>query len=187
MTTETVQKKKGGFVKVAIIVAIVIVLNLFFNYAISLIYKAPDYNTYFPQSQVVTPITNEADCVSAGGQWTAATPETVAPVDPKNPVASGYCDPNYTNQNNYDTAQKNYDRNIFIILVVLSVISLTLGTFFANPILGPAFSWGGILSLIIASTRYWSDANDLFRVIILALALGLLIWVAVRKFGKQLS
>ena len=43
-------KKSGGFSKWAIIIAIVIVLNLFFNYAISLVYKAPAYDDYMKQA-----------------------------------------------------------------------------------------------------------------------------------------
>ena len=66
----------------------------------------------------------------------------------------------------------------------MSIIVLVLGGVISNEIISPAFSWGGVLSLIIASMRYWSDANDLFKVIILALALGILIWFAVKKFGK---
>lgn len=182
MTTETVHtdvQKKGGFVKWAMIVAIVIVLNMFFNYAVSLVYKAPQYDDYIKTTQIVTPITNKDACVAVGGQWTDGVK---VPTDPKSDIA-GYCDPNYTNQNNFYAAEKNYNRNIFIILVVLSVLSLVLGTLFKNEILAPAFSWGGVLSLVIASTRYWGDANDLFKVVILALALGLLVWFAIKKFN----
>ena len=190
MTTEIVSdgvNKKSGFVKWAIIIAIVIVLNLFFNYAISLVYKAPQTDDYFKSTQVVTPIVTKDDCIKVGGQWTE--PDTRYQDVPVNGIKSasvvGYCDPNYTNQKNFDAAQKTYNRNVFVILVILGALSLLLGSMFVNPILGPAFSWGGVLSFVIASMRYWSDANDLFRVIILALALGLLVWVAIKKFNNQ--
>jgi hypothetical protein len=52
-----------------------------------------------------------------------------------------------------------------------------------NEVLALAFSWGGVLSLFIASLRYWSDANNILKVIILAIALGSLIWTAVKKFA----
>ena len=160
--------------KCAIIVAIVIVLNLFFNYAISLFYKAPQYSDYFPQSQVVEPIIDKASCLSVGGQWT----------DPNAQNTTGYCDPNYTNQANFDAAQKKYDRTVFIILVILGVLSLVGGALFTNGILSTSFSWGGVLALVTASMRYWSDADNLLKVLILAIALGMLIWVAVKKIGK---
>ncbi len=182
-------KKKGGVAKWAIIFAIVIVLNLFFNYAISLVYKAPQYNDFVKPTQIVQNISNKDDCIKIGGQWTEADAryqgmaiDAVAGTKPV--VITGSCDQNWTNQNNFDKAQKEYNRNVFIILVVLSAIVLVLSAVLKNEILALAFSWGGVLCLIIASMRYWSDANDLFRVLILALALGLLIWVAIKKFGK---
>jgi len=45
-------------------------------------------------------------------------------------------------------------------------------------------SFGGVLSLVIASMRYWSSAHDATRLIILAVALGALIWIGIRKFKE---
>ena len=183
MTTEIEQgapKKKGGFVRTAIIIAIVIVLNLFFNYTISLVYKAPKYDDYIKPTQVVIQINNKDDCLKVGGQWT----DSYVPKQDVN-IPAGYCNSDYTNQLNYNTAVQGYDRTVFIILVIFGIISLALGAFFANPILAPAFSWGGVLSLLVASVRYWTDANNLFKVIILAMALGILIWVAIKKFSDK--
>ena len=80
---------------------------------------------------------------------------------------------------------KSYDRNVFIILILLGIISIFLGSYFKNEILAPAFSWAGVFSLLIASERYWSDANGYFKLIILAIALVLLIWVAIKRFGNK--
>ncbi len=188
MDTQITQAKKGsGFTKWAMVIAIVVVLNLFFNYAISLVYKSPQYENYFPTTQVVEPITNKEDCLKVGGQWTDPdtryqTPEPVAGM--KTAPSVGYCDPNYTKQMEFTAATKAYSRTVFIILVVLGVISLALAAAFANVILSLAFSWGGVLSIIIASMRYWSDADNLFKVIILAMALGALIYLALRKSAK---
>jgi len=144
-------KTRSGFIKWAIVVAIVVVLNLFFSYAISLAYKAPQYDDY---------VSSQAEPMP-------------------------YNDAAYTAQvNTFQAAQKNYDRSVFIVLVVLGIIVLVLGSLFTNEILSLSFAWGGVLSLIIASMRYWTDADNLFKVIILAVALGVLIWVAVKKFEK---
>ncbi len=187
MDTQTIDAKGGNkFTKWAMVIAIVVVLNLFFNYAISLVYKAPQYENYFPTTQVVEPITNKEDCLKVGGQWT--DPDTryqPVPVSGmKTAPVVGYCDPNYTKQIEFTAAQKTYSRTVFIILVVLGVISLGLAAVFTNAILSLAFSWGGVLSIVIASMRYWSDADNLFKVIILAMALGALIWLAMKKFNK---
>ena len=61
---------QNKFSKWALIIGIVIVFNLFINYAISLVYKAPDWNSYFTQSQVVEAINTKDECLNVGGQWT---------------------------------------------------------------------------------------------------------------------
>ena len=163
---------RSGLVRWSLIVGIVIVMNLFFNYAISLVYKAPDYNVYFPPTQVVTDIANQKDCVSVGGQWNGQTT-----------MPQGYCDQNYTRQQAFRAAQKEYNKSVFIILVLLGVASIITGALLENEVLSLAFSWGGVLSLVIASMRYWSDANDILRVGILAIALASLIWITIKKFA----
>jgi hypothetical protein len=89
-----------------------------------------------------------------------------------------------SNQLNYEKARNVYEKEVFITLTILGVISLILGGFIGISTLSIAFSWGGVLSLFIASVRYWSQADNLVRVVILALALGILIWLAVKKFNK---
>ncbi|MES2214080.1 MAG: hypothetical protein V4465_01670 [Patescibacteria group bacterium] len=170
--------------KWSVIIGIVIVTNLFLNYAISLVYKSPDYLAYCPNQQVNEIVTKD-ECVAVGGQWNAYPQEKVAPT----PVGSldvrpvGYCDPQFTCRQEYDTAQKSYDRNIFVALVALGALLVLLGNFFkGNDVISQGLSLAGVLSFIIASMRYWGNANDAIRVLILGIALLVLFWVAYKKF-----
>lgn len=178
----TAQNKSSKAVHASIIVAIVVVMNLFFNYSVSLIFSEPVYDTYFKTSQVVEPPTTKDSCLKVGGQWS----ENVYPAEPTktSPQISGYCNENYTNQINYDKARASYEKKVFITLISLGIISLAVAGFITIQILSIAFAWGGVLSLIIASMRYWSVADNIAKVVILAIALGLLIWLAVKKFNK---
>lgn len=174
--------------KWSLIVGIVIVINLFFNYTLSLIYKAPDYNTYVPPQQVIKEITTKEECLKIGGQWNENNPNVYykepAPIGTK-PI-QGYCDPNFTKQQAFNDAQKVYDRNVFVTLVLLGALCVVLGSFLkGNMVIGYALSMGGVLSFIIASIRYWGSADKLIKVIILGIALGILIWVAMKKFKDQ--
>ncbi len=166
------------FTRTAIIVAIVIVMNLFFNYTVSLVYSEPTYDQFVPSLQIVEQPATKESCVLVGGQWN----ENIYPE--KETKVRGWCDPNYTNQKKYESARKVYDRNVFVTLVVLGVVSLIAGGFVALSILSLSFSWGGVLSLVIASMRYWTSADKILKVVILAVALGTLIWLAVKKFSK---
>lgn len=178
--TNLPDKKKSKFVQVSIIVAIVIVLNLFSNYTVSLVYKEPVYDSYIKPTQVIENIGNKESCIKIGGQWS----ENVYPDEKGKTKINGYCDPNYTNQLNYQKARSAYEMKVFITLIVFGVLLLVSSGFVGIQILSVSFAWGGVLSLIIASLRYWSNADNLFKVIILAIALALLIWVAVKKFNK---
>jgi hypothetical protein len=182
---------KPKFFKWALIIGIVIVLNLFFNYTISLFYKEPDYANYFPPTQIIQPITNKEECLKVGGQWSENTnviykgvvdnPTMTAPVN------NSYCDPNFTKQQEFNKAQKVYERNVFIVLVVLGIISFLFGAFIPNEIISIGLSWGGVLSFVIASIRYWSVADNLIKVLILGIALATLIWLAIKKFGNNIG
>ena len=172
--------------KWSIIIGITIVLNLFFNYALSLAYKSPDYVAFCPASQV-NDISTKDQCLAVGGQWNATqgvpVPTKLGPQQAGEPTQAGYCDPNFTCQKNYDAASKVYDRNVFAVLVVLGALSLFVGSFLkSNYVISQGLAFGGVLSFIIASMRYWSRANDIVHVLILALALALLFWIAYKKF-----
>lgn len=173
--------------KWSLTIGIVIVLNLFFNYALSLVYKNPKYEVFCPNTSPVVIIPdNQKACVDAGGQWTNNNNYNAKPIPTEitQPVQPpGYCDQQFTCRNNFEAAQKVYDRNVFISLVILGAICVAIGNFFTgNMLVSTALSLAGVLSFIIASMRYWSSADDLIKVIILAIALAILVWVAVKKF-----
>lgn len=169
--------------KWSLIVGIVIVINLFLNYSLSLVYKEPDYNTYCPSSQVNEAQTKEM-CLAQGGQWNGyADPSQVAPTGQLNVKPAGYCDLQYTCRMNFDLANKSYQKNVFVTLVILGALLVLLGNFLkGNEVIAGALSFAGVLSFVIASMRYWGAANDAIRVGILGIALILLLWVAYKKF-----
>ena len=175
--------------KWSLIIGIIIVLNLFFNYTLSLIYKQPDYNTYFTQEQVIEPIIVKEKCLEVGGQWNEGDAryygENIGKIMPAGAQKS-WCDPDFTKRQAFEKMVKVYDRNVFITLVLLGAICVALGTFLkSNMLIGTALSLAGVLSFIIASMRYWNSADDLIKVIILAIALCILIWVAIKKFRNN--
>ena len=169
----------------SVVWGIVIVLNLFFNYALSLAYKAPEFNNFCKMEQVVTVPDTQKVCTDKGGQWTDnayySKPVQIGVNEPR-----GYCDLQFTCRQDYETATKTYDRNIFTALVILGALTVLAGTFFkSNAVISSGLSLAGVFSFIIASLRYWGSAGSLVRVVILAIALGILFWIAVKKFGSK--
>lgn len=171
--------------KWSVIIGIVIVLNLFFNYTLGLVYDEPEYDNFCKVEQVVTMPDNQDECVADGGQWTEnayyGKPTQVGVIEPK-----GYCDMQYTCRQEFDAAYKDYGRTVFVILVVLGALSVLGGNLFkGNGVISSGLSMAGVLSFIVASMRYWSSADDIFRVIILAIALAILFWVAYKRFKND--
>lgn len=169
--------------KWSVIIGIVIVLNMFFNYALSLAYKSPKYENYCPETQVVTIPDNQSACTDQGGQWTNNTNYAPKPLPGGALEPTGYCDLQYTCRQDYQSAYDNYSRNVFVILVVLGAVVVAIGNLLVmNSVISSGLSLAGVLSFVIASMRYWGAASDLVRVVILAIALALLFWVAIKKF-----
>jgi len=181
--------KTARILKLSLILAIIIVLNLFFNYAVSLLYKTPTFEAFCPIEITSRAYTDKSMCIDAGGQWN----ETTSPMDIKStqpisePVAiTGYCDVTYTCGAQYNDAQSLYNRNVFIIFVILGMIALTTGFYMMRfSVVALGFSLGGVTSLLIGAMRYWSDMQDWLRVAVLAAALVALIWLGIKKIKDE--
>lgn len=170
--------------KWALVAGIVVVLNLFFNYSIFLVYEAPQYENFCPKEQVNIAPTTQEECVAKGGSWNVGG-EPVKPSLGSQPERVTWCDVTFTCQKQFNDAQKMYNRNVFIALVILGAVSLVVSFFIANiTAVSLGLSLGGVLSLIVGSMRYWTDMDEYLRVIVLGLALIALIWLGVKKIQE---
>ena len=99
---------------------------------------------------------------------------------PASEVQQNICSTNFT------AANDTYEANVFITLVSLGVI-LIIASFIlkTNSVVSTALAFSGVLSVIIASMRYWSSAGNSIKVIILATALAALIFLAMKKFKNE--
>ncbi len=178
---------KPKVVKWALILGIIIVLNLFINYSLSLIYNAPVYENYckLDTSPVRSVIDTPEKCTNIGGQWTpnAYYSEKPIPTDIKEP--KGYCDEQFTCRTAFDDANKKYEKSVFVSLVVIGVIIMIVSVFMTQEVLALALSLGAVLDFVVASIRYWSFADNLLKVVILGVALIGLIWIAIKKFNSK--
>jgi hypothetical protein len=173
--------------KWVLVLSIVITLNLFFYFAINVFHKSPRFDNFCKQEQLNIQPDNKEQCIEKGGQWNenfyGRKPASI--IDKNEIQPTGYCEVSFTCSKEFQKSQDLYNRNVFVILVILGIISLVLGlALFSNEVVSLGLSLGGVLSLIIGSIRYWSAMQDYIRVIILGVALIVLIWLAIKKFGK---
>jgi len=161
-------------------ISIAIVLALFIGYGIDTFYDEPDFEDYCDEKRETIDISNEDDCLALGGQWTSIPTEKKLE---SNLTKEGYCDAAYTCRKEYDSAREIYNRNVFIITVILGLISLIIGGIklklasVSSGIMG-----GGALMIIYGTLRYWGNLAKIGRLFILGLVLAVLIWIGYKKF-----
>lgn len=175
--------QENKILKWSLILSIVIVANLFFNYALSLTLNSPRQEDFCPFEKTSAVIQDKNSCEQQDGIWQPAPrPGMTSDTDP-----SGFCDLYSKCSNEFQKANETYVQKVFIALVVIGVIVL-IGSFIlkSNPVLSSAFALTAVFDLLIASMRYWSYANELLKVVILFVALLALIYVAVKKFKDKI-
>ena len=76
-----------------------------------------------------------------------------------------------------------YSRNVFVVFVVVGLF-LLVGSLFVpgSSLIAQALSLAGVLALIIGSLSYWSDMNDILRLLVLGVALVTILYFAWKKF-----
>lgn len=173
--------RKSGVLKWSLIIGIVIVLNLFFNYALSVVYNSPRYEDFCENSQVIKEINTKDECIAIGGQWDENFYK--GQIDTRN-IPEGYCNQNYSCNKSFEDSLRKYERNVFITLVILGVLSIGISFILVNIAVSQGLSLGGVLSFVVASMRYWGNAPDVVKLLILLIALMALIYIAYKKFGN---
>lgn len=79
------------------------------------------------------------------------------------------------------------DRIRFYLGVILGGISIAFGMLLnpkkkLNTWVGSGFILGGVITIFIATIGYWGDLDKIIRPIIIAAELGLVLWIAYKKF-----
>jgi hypothetical protein len=170
--------KENKILKWALILSIIIVANLFFNYALSLTLNNPEYEDYCSFEKTTLQVTDKKQCEDNDGIWTSYPKPTNDVV-----MENGYCDLHTKCNNEFQAVNEIYEQKVFIALVVIGVVVLVASFFMGgNPVLGSAFALTAVLDFTIASIRYWQYSDELLKVGILFIALVALIYLAIKKF-----
>jgi hypothetical protein len=142
------------FVRWAVMLGIVILLNIVFVVARGVILQAPQFDTFCPASLMLSTTQTEASI-----------------------IANEKCN------SQYQAAESNYATQSFIFLVVLGVLALIVGILpLGSSIVSSGLSYGGVLAFIVASVAYWNDAPQITQLGISLVALGALIYIGFNSF-----
>lgn len=168
--------------QVIMTVAIAIVLVAFVMYGVSVFYEQPVYDKYCQQELQMKGYETKEDCEKIGGMW---NPRSESCPSELAKCPRGWCDPHYTCRQKYDDVRKVYERNVFFIVSILGLATLITGFALQLASVSAGISIGGVVLIAFAIIRYWSEFGKYVRLLLLALLLMALIFIAYKKFGKR--
>ncbi len=84
-------------------------------------------------------------------------------------------------QKNFDDANKDYSKVLFIISLIAGLITLFIGyRYLSVEPVGSALMASGVGAIFYGSVRNWDNLSDILRFVLLVIALVFLIWIAMR-------
>lgn len=178
---EEVKKLVSKIRQTILSVSIALIFALFVGYGISTFYGSPKYEMYCKDRFGMGAYETKEACEAEGGRWF----EIECPEDIEN-CKSGYCDPSYTCMQEYDSAREVYDRNVFIITLIIGLVAIiTGGIMLSVESVGSGIMGGGVLTVVYGTIRYWGHAPDALRFTILGVALAVLLWLGYTRLNPD--
>lgn len=149
----------------ALSLAIIIVLNVFFNVGLQTFFPGPDYSDFCDDRSPV----KERIVTDEEGN------EIIEPI--------GFDDDYYTKCSDaYDEARAAHSYIAFYILGGLGILTLVLGLALPTAhAVANGLMYGGILSVIIGTLGHWPNMENYEQFIISGIALALLIGLGITK------
>lgn len=154
----------------------IMILTLFVvMYGINMVYSKPVYDD-FCNSTLMKPvkiIETQEDCLEKNGKWNSY----------ENVVnnRTGYCDSDYYCRQDYETANENYYKIIFLITLPIGILIILIGMFlFGLEAVGSGLMGGGVLSILYGVGGYWRYSEDVLKFILSLIGLIIVICAAYR-------
>lgn len=166
--------------KLGLALSILVILNVFFNVGIDTFYKMPQYDDFCPEELWQNVPTDEKTCTDEGGFW--RDDPYMENKTPQGITIKGYCDVAHTCSQEFNDAQSVYNRNTFIVLTAAGAITVAVSIFLTLPsAVASGLLYGGVLSLVIGTMRYWTDMDEYLRFIVSGVVLLVLIAIGIKK------
>jgi hypothetical protein len=148
-------------------VIIGVVLLMFLVFGTKLIYDSPEYEDYCDYNKYI-PTGNLTDSeMKMQNEYYAECTE------------------------NYDAANENYSKNMFILSLIVGVLIIIGSAVFIDlATVSGGLMFGSLMFLIYGTGSYWRYMNDWTRFFVLGVALGILIYVGYwlgNREGKKIK
>ena len=179
------------FKNIVLGIGILIVYLLMLGYGIEAFYASPKYDDfctagrftgYYPEKPI------PASPVNCSYSQQLRDAEQVCYADKGQPIYQ-YDDNGCTTavkecdycQRDFDEANKAYSKVVFIIALIAGIVTLLVGySILSVEPVGSALMASGVGAIVYGSVRNWQNLSDIWRFLLLLVALILLIWIALR-------
>lgn len=156
-------------------IGIVVVFALALWQGVEAFYPSPQYNDFCGNveprvsagsiaKENIDFYENQTICLENDGEW-----------------RNGYCDYYSKCSDEWNDARDDYSKVVFFVALIVGVLALIVGySILSIEPVGSALMASGIWSFFWGTVINWRNFSDIWRFLLLALALVLLIWIAVR-------
>lgn len=170
--------------KIAITVAIAILFTTFILVTIDAFYERPQYEDYCKNDAIrlqKPPQLENQNCTyeQSEEELNCYDQEGMAEFDYSTGCAV-FKECNFCNKE-LDEAYKNYSNFIFLILAPFGALAIIFGVYYKIEFLGSGFMFSGIILMFYGTTQNFEDLNKFLKIIIIALELGLVLFIAYKK------
>ncbi len=184
-----------NYKEIAMIIGIAVLFALLVGLAIDAFYVEPQYEKfcnssyyrYGPYTKPLPPdyIQPQNCSYEYGEEYNKCINDRGNPIfdiDEKGCQFYSTCD--YCSRD-FDIARNKYNRNVFYIIAPIAILAIIFGVLIRLDFVGTGFMFGGILSLIYGTARYFTGLSKVGRVIIVFIELLILIWIGYKKVRKR--
>ena len=165
-------------------IAIIILTIFVVVYGTNLIFERPEYTDFCGDFRIAQVIETQAQCEAVRGQW---TPQDIKCIT--TPCPQGYCDVDFTCRQEYEDAQENYYKKLFLFTLPLGILIIVIGAFvFGLEAVGAGLMGGGVGTILYGVWGYWRYSADLMKFLLSLVGLAILIGVAYwfnKKYDKR--
>jgi hypothetical protein len=184
--SRNILSKRNTFTRTAVLVGIAILVNVFLVYVVRVFYHEPSFTDFCPEERVVKQASNQESCLASGGQWNENGLTGAFSGYSEKAAVSDFCDEQFTCSRSFTDATSLYNRNSFVIFVIVGAALLLCSPFVRDAkTVSSALSLGGVIALIFGSMRYWSDMDDRLRVVTSGVALLALLIISWKRFKDE--
>jgi hypothetical protein len=167
---------KSPAIKWFIILAIIIVANMLFNYGLAGVFEKPNFDSVCSEEELLEEYSDSQKCIQDGGKWETTFVEDLG-------IEVNYCD-KYDHCNGLLEAERTeYEQKSFVALVSVGIVILVISLLVKIPTLSIAFALTAFVDFVFATIRYWEYSNETIKIGILFVALLVLIFIAITRYG----